>query len=332
MRKTLVLSLLLLLIGFVPLSVIRPAKADISNIQWVAPTWQGISDPLVGPVAVGYVSGSPWTLNLYVSNNEYNGTQYVDVKVNTVAVWFDWNTFYNTSRSDVIKAQTTNYLLTVTNKTEQSPSPASNLFTHSYMIYVVVQMTYQSSGTAVTKTITWGPWSDSEFAVISQTQYSAWLSETKYQQLYNSVYSRLDSYADTFSLLTMAQSSESAGMMYYDTGNFTGALASFDSAYSFLNQSFVLYTAHETQYNTLDLNMTQANLNLQLAQINAINANASYYTAQGDAAKTIANGQSDALMINSIGFLFFGLGFIVFGLAAVSYTRKPKPTQTPTPT
>jgi len=324
MRKTLVLSLLLLLIGFVPLSVIHPAKAYISSSQWGAPTWTDTYDPFNNYVSVGYVSGSTWTLNLNVYNSEYNGSVYVNVKVVTVAVWFDWNTWYNTSRSDVINAET-NYVLTVTNTTAQSPTPATNLFTHSYRIYVIVQQMYQSSGGAAFKTVTWGPDSGSEFAVIPQIEYSAYLAENKYYNLYDSIpTSYLRSYADSFNLFEMAETNLETGLMYYGIGNFSSAISSFNTAYSMLNQSFALYTGQEKQYNALDLNQTKADLNLQLAQINQVNANASYYTAQGDAAKTLANGQSSALMINSVGFLFFGLGFIVFGMAAVSYARKPK--------
>jgi hypothetical protein len=324
------LSLLVLLVGFIPLSVIHTAKAGISDATWIAPTWHGVSDPLVGSVAEGYVAGSPWTLNLNLYNSAWNGSEYLPVTVTTVAVWFDWNKFYNISMNDFINTEAS-YLLTVTGTTETNLTLASALFTHSYNIYVVAQMTYQVSGAPKTTPITWGPWGGNDFAIISPTQYSASLTKMNYEELNSSVYTRLSDYADTFELLTMAQSSEDVANMYYGTGNFAGALSSYNTAYSLLNQSFVLYTAQEKQYNTLALNRTQADLNLQLAQINAINANASYYTAQGDAAKTLANGQSSALMINSVGFLFFGLGFIVFGLAAVSYTRKPKPPK-PAPT
>ncbi len=68
-------------------------------------------------------------------NYELNSTWYpMDARVYSIAVWFDWNKFYNTTL-DVTVKYGENYLFTINGTTEQI-SIASNLFTHSYKVYV----------------------------------------------------------------------------------------------------------------------------------------------------------------------------------------------------
>lgn len=325
MKKKLAISLLLLLIGFVPLTIIRPASASIDDISWVAPRWRGVYDDFLGYVDVAYISGSTWTLNVYVSDFEYNATfDQMDAKVTNIAVWFDWNKFYNTTENVVIKFGTS-YLFTITGTTE-STTLASNLFTHNWKVYVDFEISFMSGGASTTQKKTWGPWNGDDFAVLSQAQYDAWLAEGNYWNFYNEVYYLLDNYADSNELFIRAQAEANKGMMQYGQGDFSDALTSLNGAWDMLNQSFAIYTTHEMDYDTIYQGMTQADLDKQLAEINAINANATATQNIGDAAKIVANGQSQAMMINAVGFVFFGLGFIIFGIGAVFWARKPKAT------
>jgi hypothetical protein len=309
MKKTLAALLVLLLIGLVSLSTIHPAQADINSVTWIKPAWKGITDNFLGDVSVAYVEGSTWTLNIRVDNYELNSTwHHMDARVYRIAVWFDWNKFYNTTL-DVTVKYSENYLFTISGTTEQT-SIASNLFTHSYKVYAEFEDVKNA-----TEKRTWGPTSGDQFAVLSQEQYDSPLARENFWNSYYRVSSYVNAYAESLSLRVQAEKESDMADMYYEHGEFSSAVEHYNTASNLLDQSFTAYTSRKSEYDDLNLNSTKADLDKKLAETEAIKANAT-------ATETLASATATATLISSFGFVFFGLGFIIFGVAAMMYARR----------
>jgi hypothetical protein len=309
MKKTLSAPLVLLLIGLISMTTIRQAQAGIDSITWILPAWRNKSDSYFGTtVAYAYVAGSTWTMNVMVNSDATNGTNDMDARVLRIAVWFEWNKFYNTTLDVTIKHGDT-YLFTINGTTEQT-TIASNLFLHSYKVYVEYEINYLKDGAAVTERRTWGPLSYGGFAVLSQDQYDAEQASKNYEDLKNAVSTYVDDYAESNNLFIQAKMKARMAETAYTGGDFSGALEHYNNASSLLEQAFAVYTSKDTAYEKADLDMEQA-------QVNAVQANATARLIE-------ANGLATAMMINAAGFAFFGLGFIFFGLAAIYYARRPR--------
>jgi len=324
MKKILATSLVVLLIGLVSLSAIRPAQAGITGTPtWIKPAWKdrtGVSkDPFLGDVNVAYIAGSKWILNIWVHNDATNMThapppasnEKMDAMVYRIAVWFDWNKFYNTTL-DVTLKYDTDYLFTVNGTMEQT-AIASNLFTHSYKVYVEYEITYQAGGGTITAKKTWGPYSGSGFAVISQEQYDAVQASLNYTDFKARVASYVDDYAESHSLYIQADRETKMGDISYIGGEFSSALQHYNNALDLLTQSWTKYTTIKAEDESVTLDMKQA-------ELDAIKANTT-------ATLVHANAVATATVINAVAFAFFGIGFIFFGIAAIFYARRPKPTQ-----
>lgn len=309
MKKTLAALLVLLSIGLVSLSTIHPVQAYINSVTWIKPAWKDKWDSFLGYVSVAYVEGSTWALNTRVDNYELNSTWYpMDIRVYRIAVWFDWNKFYNTTL-DVTVKYSESYLFTINGTTEQT-SIASNLFTHSYKVYVEFEDVKNA-----TEKRTWGPTNGYQFAVLSQEQYDSALARESFWNFYYRVSSYVNVYAESLSSKVQAEKESDMADMYYGHGEFSSALEHYNTASNLLDQSFTAYTSRKSEYDDLSLNSTKADLDKKLAETEAIKANAT-------ATETLASATATATLINSFAFVFFGLGFIIFGVAAMMYARR----------
>lgn len=325
MKRQLATIFIVSLISLASLSAIRTANAGIDSITWLKPAWKNVTDPFLGDVLIAYVTGTTWMLNVKVYNDATNSTDMViqdnekmEAHLSKIAVWFDWNLFYNTT-IDVTMKYGTERLFTITNTTEQT-SVASNLFTHSYKIYVEYWFSYQEGSGTVTKNETWGPISGNKFAVLSQDQYDSIQASRNYGYFKGNVSSTVDDYSESKGLFIQAEQEATTAALLYSSGEFTGALSHYNTAMSLLNQSYTVAKSKNMQYDTLDLNDYQADIDLKNAEVDAINANAT-------ATLIIANAVAQATVVNSIALVFFGLGFMFFGLAAIVYANKRAPKQ-----
>ena len=324
MKKILATSLVVLLIGLVSLSAIRPAQAGITGTPtWIKPAWKdrtGVSkDPFLGDVNVAYIAGSKWILNIWVHNDATNMThapppasnEKMDAMVYRIAVWFDWNKFYNTTL-DVTLKYDTDYLFTVNGTMEQT-SIASNLFTHSYKVYVEYEITYQAGGGTVTAKKTWGPYSDTGFAVLSQEQYDSDLANQNYWSIYWDIDDYVYYYVESLDPFIRASEEADKASLYYGRGEFPSALQHYNTSLSLLTQSWTKYTTIKAEDDSVTLDKKQA-------ELDAMKANTT-------ATLVHANAVATATVINALAFAFFGIGFIFFGIATIFYARRPKPTQ-----
>jgi len=320
MKKILAISLVLLIV-LVSMSNVRIAKADIEDVTWIKPAWKNIvSDPYFGvDVPIAYINGSTWMLNVKVKNDATNMThapppapnEKMNARVYRIAVWFDWNKFYNTTVNVNMKYDDT-YLFSVSNVTEQT-SIASNLFLHSYKVYVEYEITYESGGGTIIERMTWGPKSYSGFAVLSPEQYNSAETSKNYADFKDMVKDYVDDYAESHDLYIQAEREAKNGSTSYSKGDFSSALQHYNTSSSLLTQSWLKYTTIKAEDDSIKLDKKQA-------ELDAMKANTTATLVQANAVAT-------ATVINAVGFAFFGIGFIFFGIAAIFYARRPKPTQ-----
>ncbi len=321
MKRILLMALAVLLIGIASLSVARPASAGLSSPpQWLTPAWKDKTDTLLGQVAAAYITGTTWTLKLDITNDVHNSTldppppnSHMDIRVYRVSVWFDWGKFYNTTLDVVIKHDDI-YAFTVNGTTEQI-SIASNLYSHVFKVFVEFSFAYNNNGASITESKTWLAFdSNVKFAVLSQDQYDADQAALKYTELKGMVGAKISdpgAHVSALDLSLQADQEYSAGRVPYSTGDFSGAKQHYNNAWSLLNQSWATYAAFQTKYD--DNKLARA-----LAEVDAIEANAS-------AILIGANALATGTIMTSFAFVFFGLGFIFFGVAAIIYARRRSP-------
>jgi len=316
MKKALAISLVVLVV-LVSTSNFSQVQAKIDGAPvWIKPAWTDkINDPYFrANVPIAYIAGSTWTLNVKVLNDATNGTDPMNARVYRIAVWFDWNKFYNTTVNVNIKYGDT-YLFTFSNVTEQT-SVASNLFMHSYKVYVEYEITYMHAGGTITEKKTW-TWPTTGygtgFAVISQDQYSSANASKNYADFEDMVDDYVDNYAESYNLYIQAEREAKIGTMSYTGGEFSSALQHYNTALGLLTQSWTKYTTIKAEDDSVILDKKQA-------ELDAIKANTT-------ATLVHANAVATATVINAVAFAFFGIGFIFFGIAAIFYARRPKPTQ-----
>jgi hypothetical protein len=315
MKREIVILLTAILVGFVALSSTRPVNANIRDHDWVKPALRGGTDQYLGPISVGYVTGTTWTLNVAMTNDATNTTlHHLDARISKIAVWFDWNKFYNTSL-DVLIRYGDSRLFTVSGTTEDV-AVASNMFTHNYTIYVDYKVSYiSSSHVSVTEDRTWSTTTHGGFAVLSQDQFASRLAAQNFIRYHANLPATgpgVNDFAESMSLRLQAILENRTAESYYTRGEFSSALVSFNNAISLLNQSRSTYVSKHTV-------IEAGNLNRTLAEIDAIKANAT-------ATRTLSQATANAALVNSFAFILFGLGFIFFGIAAILFVRKgPKP-------
>ncbi len=128
MKKTFAIVIALALACLTLSSISRPAKADVTSIEWLKPLWEDVEG-----ADITYLSGSTWKLKIDVYNNANNGTYNLDAKIYRISVCFDYNKFYNTTVDVTIKYGKS-YIFIVEGVADVSV--LSNLFTHTYMVYV----------------------------------------------------------------------------------------------------------------------------------------------------------------------------------------------------
>ena len=325
MKKVFALSLALLLICLASLVTIHPVQAGISGTPtWVKPAWvwKNVQDPFLGTFSVAYIAGSKWNLNVWIYNDATNSTdafieekEKMSARIYRIAVWFDWNRFYNTTL-DVTMKYGEIRLFTINGTTEET-SIASNLFTHNYKIYVEYRISYQKGGT-ITQEKTWATNEVSGFAVLSQQQYDSALADVNFWSYYFDVDDFCLSYAESSVLMYQGNYEAGVALNYYRRGEFSDALQHYNNASSLVDRALSSYKSKRATYEAnTGTSMLDRSIDRYLAETEYLRANATVAT-------TMARAAAIATMVNSFAFMFFGLGFIVFGVAAIFYAHRRK--------
>jgi tetratricopeptide (TPR) repeat protein len=297
MKKSIAAIVSLLALSLVCALARTPVQAYISDYYWIAPFYYGY-DPFYGSYITAYENGTQANLLVHVYNDGY----YPNATVTAVKVLFDWNINYSSTQVPYTILPYYYHDFT-TAFTVPSTSVASNLYPHSYRIYVEFNYsTYRSY------------WSDSGsyFVVYSNDQANAMSS-------YNELGAKLDytpyfySHQGTI-MIDKAEAEYSIGNWYYDRGEFATAYEHYQTGLNLYNWAM----GNESSYAaTYDSNYFAQ----QAAEVNYDNAEANYYNALTNSTQR----QADAALYQSYAYILFGIGFIVVSIGILIYAaKKPK--------
>jgi len=318
MRKNVLVLSSLVAMMLLAMASISPARGNINSWMWLEPAFNG-TDQFYDTTVIAYRETSTAKLAVTVDRD---GTGASKVNITAVSVVFDWGGNYTLAVSPVFTLDDTIPVTAFTVAfTVPSATVASNLFLHSFTVYVkyvttLGQGTFSGSGDS--------------FAVYSTIQADA---QALNQQVdaYPNTWSFSSASADVF--WEQAKNAAAKGDTYYMNGDFTNAAASYQSALDLFTQAFDAEAAYEnavaTAYNTAAANYYNALADNAGIQANASRTEADAAILEANAAQTEANAalrQADAALTNAYGWLSFGIGWILIGIGAIVYgLRKPKP-------
>lgn len=137
MKKLTILLSLSALMAFALFAAAIPAHATILSHNWVDTLLKNETDSFLGDVSAGYQTGS--TANLKI--NVYNDLLSKKMNISAVYVSFDWGMNYSSTEANITQtliyrlSPGMSHVFTIT-FTVPDTTVASNLMTHSYVIYV----------------------------------------------------------------------------------------------------------------------------------------------------------------------------------------------------
>jgi hypothetical protein len=329
MRKNvIVLSSLVIMISMALISPVL-AVVTVSTALWLSPLFKGTDSFYGGGAIIAYRTGSTAKLALTVDHNDI-----ARANISAVKVWFDWGVNYTStevSESSPIQLNTTTPR-SVFNVEFAVPATtvASNLFKHSYVIYIE-QVNATTGPTRIVATYTSGTYTD--FVVYSSDQADA-----------RDLNQRVDLYSEPTDGFSSAEAQvlwqkgldeASRGDTFYSVAEFASAKTSYQNAITLYEEA---YTAEETfsqdnreaqtSYNNALAGYYNALADSTSTQANATMKEADASMTQADAASTQADAalrQADAALTNAYGWMSIGIGWVLIGVGAIIYgLRKPK--------
>jgi tetratricopeptide (TPR) repeat protein len=321
MRKSLAIVVGLLIATLSSISATTPVHAYIYNYYWITPFYRGY-DQFYGSYITAYETGSTAQLFIQVYDDIYNYPS-LNITVTAVKVLFDWNVNYSSTECPYTMQYDAYHNFNI-NITVPPTNIASNMFTHSFTIYV--EFTYDSS------TSYWS-YSGSYFAVYSMDQGDAM---DAYQKL-NAKLSYVPSFYsyEAQALLSKTESEYNIGSQYYTRGDFASAKTYYETGISDFDSAFSIESDYASTRDGLNLNETKADIDYYNAETGAIMTQANATMEQADAAMMEANAtktQADAAVTTANATLYqsytwflFGIGFIILSIGILVYAiRKPK--------
>lgn len=319
MKEKNALFLGLILVLSISMYFVWPAAADLVGTgTWLEPAFRG-TDAFYATDVTAYRELTVAKLAVTVDKDGAPPTP--QVNITAISVVFDWGGNYTI-------VPTTGYTLnnTVTQAaftvpfTVPSTSVASNLFLHTYTIYVKYNTT-MGAGTFPTVT-------RDAFAVYSTSQANA-----------QALNQQVDAYPTTFSpafvspeagiFWEKAKNAADMADKYYQAGAFVDAESTYQAAVNLFEEAFAAeaaysqdYRASQTSYNNALANAANKGADAAMVEADARAVEANATMVEADAAMR----QADAALSNAYGWLFFGIGWTLIGLGAIIYgLRKPKP-------
>ena len=290
MKKTSMLAAFVIVLGLASAFMVRSAFAGIESAAWLGSFYSWGTDLYYGKSVYGYEENSTATMLVEVKNH-------LDLQMNVSAVMvgFDWNTNYTTSYSppETLKSGETRFL---TFGFQVPPtSTASNLYLHTYTVYVK----YVNSTGGLIDTMT-KPYTDRLFAVYSKDQAKA--RESK--EIMSGISAPFFGFNSTTANLLWMQADNETEIAdtLYKQGDFAEAKAHYALALNYMNQA---YSTERTSTGGVQ----DAQLTLLNAQADSFKAQAAYF-----------NGLSNMWVLIGVAAVLFAIGYIIRGLGSL---RKP---------
>jgi len=286
MKKLTILLSLSALMAFTLFAPAIPAHASILSHNWVDTLLKNETDSFLGSVSAGYQTGS--TANLKI--NVYN---HLTAKMNISAVYvsFDWGINYSSTEANLTQtliyrlSPGMSHVFTIT-FTVPDTTVASNLMTHSYVIYV------DDVNVVGTKLHSNSPSYGSSFAVLSGNQ--ATCIETKREISKYSGYGVFMT-AEAKQLSLMASGAKTLADNAYQKGNFGDAATNYQDSLSLYQDALGNETSIISGFETSLKGMI-------------------------DFSSGAINMMGLGYVIFGLGWVFIGIGVIIYSI------RKPKST------
>jgi hypothetical protein len=293
MRKSIALTVLVLVFGLASALMVNSTRADINSATWLGSYYSWGSDPYYGKSVYGYEENSTATLLVEVQNDL--GAQ---MNISAVILGMDWRTNYTVTyvSPETLKPGEIRFF-TVTFKVPLTDT-VSNLYLHGYTVYV--EHLNSTGGLAGTETRAFTSSALRLFAIYSKDQVDA----RELSRIISGMDLRLDGFNSTVALLTWSKAFNETNVadMLYRQGDFTGAKAHYTTALAYIDQAF---TTEETQTGGVQ----QAYLDMLNAQAEGFRAQAAYFS-----------GLSSMWILIGVAAVLFAIGYIIRGLGSL---RKP---------
>jgi len=277
--------------------VVLPAKASVSNFNWIGAIMRNSYDDFYGASVTAYEENSTASLVVSVYNNYYSAVypySAVQVNVSAVKVGFDWGSNYTSTECSIDEpvqiAPYQSHVFTITFRVP-STSAVSNFVTHSYTIYAE----HVNSTSGAKKTV--GSWTESGsgFVIFSADQAVAYNSKMELEATYPSYpYYIPILTAKGRQLLAESSAERTAAGRYYTRGTFDSAKLHYQNALALVRQALSNETETWSSFEDLFAGLLRSGGNL--------------LTMQGYA------------------WLLFGIGFILMSIGSLVYLIRKRPT------
>ncbi|UCH31246.1 MAG: hypothetical protein JSV05_07035 [Candidatus Bathyarchaeota archaeon] len=263
-------------------SILPTVRASINDHNWIGTTLRNDYDPFYGTSVTAYEEGKMAGLAINVYNDYSAANQ---VNVSAVIVGFDWGTNYTSDECNIDNPwairRYESKVFTMT-FTVPSSSVASNLVTHSYIIYVE----HVNSTTGNKEIVDTWTQSGHGFAVFSSDQATIHRLEREINAYAYYQYVPVVM-VNSRELLTMSRVAKSMGEHEYNVGNFNGAITHYQNALEFVQQAW----SNETEkWSTFE-----------------------------DTFVSILRGSENLLLMYGYAWLIFGIGFLLISIGALVY-------------
>jgi hypothetical protein len=351
MRKTLPTTIGLLVMTLFLTFAMTPVRAYVSSYYWGASLYRGY-DSYYDTYVTAYKVGSIAQLLVDVYNDYYT-----PINVTAVKVSFDWNVNYTSTECPYVMLGS-EYHPFMINFTVPQTNIASDMFPHSYVIYV--EYAYDNY------TSYWSYYPYEAFAVYSADHAAAVSLQAELNARFSYVPS-FNSY-EARMMLSEAQIERGIGDYMYSLGDFASARTHYANVIGLFDQAVATESNYTEAYDKYYMTNLEAQLNatkLQaeankeyadaalseqqatmvqakaamvqahapmvqadaaMAEANAAMIQANATKTQADAAATTAN----ATFNQSNAWFLFGIGFIIISIGVLVYAiRKPKIVKAP---
>jgi len=330
MKKNISMISSIALVTLISMALISPvlAAVTVSSPLWLSPAFKGTDAFYGGPAVVAYKTGSTANLALTVDHNDVPRAN-----ISAVKVWFDWGVNYTSTDVSVtspIQLNSTNPKRVFTiGFTVPATTVASNLFKHSYIIYIE-QVNATTGSKKIVATYTSATYTD--FVVYSSDQADA-----------RDLNQKVDLYTDPG--FTSAEANvlwekgtdeASRGDTFYSVAEFASAKTSYQNAINLYESAYTAETTYAQDYRASQTAENNASANYFSALASAASKEADAAMKEADARAVEANAtktqaeaamrQADAALTNAYGWFSLGIGWVLIGIGVIVYgLRKPKP-------
>ncbi len=290
------------------MALVNSVKAE-PDFAWVEPAYKGY-DAYYGRDITGYLQNTNWTFSM--SYTYYGMPQF---NISAIRIYFDWGKNYTHRYSPPLALKNgQTRLFTISNMTPPVEE-TSELWEHSYYVHID---NVNSTVAPMRELFSVSAYSGDYFAVLSEDHLACLNLWYKYGMMFgdslpmSAAYSPFPFFANITATqvnMTRAIFEFQQGFAIFEAGVFGTARSHLERGDSYFNSALNVWLEKGTA--------------LEDAGLAHLNSETNYNNALADGTRK----QADASMVNSYGWVLFGLGWTFIGIGLIIYgIRKPKTT------